>query len=98
VPGQSGLSDALMALSESEAFPAKKNDVVGYITDNGSAELASWLSATLPEGSYKDPGDVILAVTPPIEWKDVAGGSSLLWRPDVKVIGSGTKLIIAEGQ
>ncbi|MHB8567762.1 MAG: double zinc ribbon domain-containing protein [Nitrososphaerales archaeon] len=90
VPGRNDLVDVLTEFAEDRTFPATKKDIVDYVGED------QWIRNNLPEGSYKDPGEVMLAVLPPLKWS--GDNTSLVSASQEKATPSGTKLVVAEGQ
>ena len=94
IPGKEGLSGWLTDFAEGNNYPATKGALVGYLKAN-SVEEAGWVSDNLPDRSFRDPGDVMIALVPIIQSPT---DSSMLAKSPLKTVASGMKLIVKEGE
>jgi hypothetical protein len=76
VPGHKAVSDYLTGLfyDEPSTYPATKGQLVSLVSGPGldgyrpNPDDRDWFSTSLPDGRYRDPGEVIAALTPVFEW------------------------------
>ena len=94
IPGKQDLTYSLIDYREEDGFPASKAALVAYIKQD-RPEDSAWLSDHLPEGTYKDPGDVMTALTPSLE--SLAGGT-MLAPTQVRSVAAGTRLVVRDGE
>lgn len=94
VPGRENLSGLLFDFTEGGNYPATKGAIVAYLKDNSSQD-ADWLSAGLPDRSFSDAGEVMLALIPPIQSPE---GDTVLTKSPMRVVASGMKLVVHDGE
>ena len=62
-----------------------------------SAPDLDWLSRTLPEGTYRDPGEVFVALCPAVSWPG-NDPSQLVASLSMNAIATGTRIVVAPDQ
>ena len=94
IPGKQDLYYALMDLAEGNRYPLTRGVLVARLRENGSRD-ADWLSENLAEGSYGDPGEVMVALTPSFESQ---ASGTMLTTTQVRSVASGTRVLVREGE
>jgi len=95
VPGRENLSGELMEITEDNGYPATKKDIVAYL-ERSSSGYQQWVSDQLPDGRYGDPGEVLLALLPPLE--SAGDPSKIVVGSPMKSVATGMKLVVREGE
>lgn len=97
IPERGGITDALADYyDDNSLFPAEKSRIISTISNNLSPDDSSWLTKNLPDKRYSDPGEMILALLPPIAWE--GGNSDLIWKYPSDSVSLGQKLLVGENQ
>ncbi|HKW04073.1 MAG TPA: hypothetical protein VJN71_02120, partial [Nitrososphaerales archaeon] len=97
IPGRSGITDALGDYyDDGSLFPADKSRIISTISSNLSSDDSQWITKNLPDKRYADPGEMMVALLPPIAWE--GGSSDLIWKYPSDAVSLGQKLLVGENQ
>jgi membrane protease subunit (stomatin/prohibitin family) len=83
-------------------YPASKSQLVAAARSELEEAEASptdveWLSRTLPDGTYRDRGEVIAALTPVLSWAENDASSWVVPLP-MQAVAVGTRLVVGKEQ
>ena len=82
-----------MDFTENNGYPTTKKDIVAYLAESSSGDQ-QWVSDRLPDGKYSDPGEVLLALVPPLE--SPGDPSNIIVGSPMKSVATGMKLVVHE--